>query len=89
MVPSRDAADAPDATARRTRIMADSANLAVHAYEAIKKRILEFHYRPGERLSEARLANDLGLGRSPIRTALAQLRNDGWISVSPCFHDDG
>ena len=63
--------------------MADSSNLAVHAYDAIKKRILEFHYRPGERLSEARLASDLGLGRSPIRTALAQLRNDGWISVSP------
>lgn len=57
--------------------------MAVHAYSAIKKRILDFRYVPGERLSEAQLARELGLGRSPIRTALAKLKNDGWIAVSP------
>ncbi len=57
--------------------------MAVQAYTAIKKRILERRFAPGERLSEARLVQELGLGRSPIRTALAQLKNDGWIAVSP------
>lgn len=68
---------------RNASPMADSSTLAVQAYNGIKAGILDFRYRPGERLSEARLVADLGLGRSPIRTALAQLKNDGWISVSP------
>src|ERR1043165_4108891 len=58
-------------------------SMAVHAYSAIKKRILDFRYVPGERLSEAQLAKELGLGRSPIRTALAKLKSDGWVAVSP------
>jgi len=62
---------------------ASDSNMAVHAYAAIKKRILDFRYVPGERLSEAQLAKELGLGRSPIRTALAKLKSDGWIAVSP------
>ena len=63
--------------------MTDDTSMAVRAYAAIKKRILEFRYVPGERLSEANLSKELGLGRSPIRTALAKLKNDGWIAVSP------
>jgi len=58
-------------------------SMAGRAYAAIKKRILDSRYIPGERLSEAHLAKELGLGRSPIRTALAKLKNDGWIAVSP------
>jgi DNA-binding GntR family transcriptional regulator len=53
------------------------------AYREIKKRIIDLIYRPGEKLSEARLASELGLGRSPIRTALARLQGEGWIAVSP------
>jgi DNA-binding GntR family transcriptional regulator len=56
---------------------------AAQAYVAVKRRILDQTYPPGEKLSEARLVEDLGLGRSPIRSALAQLKDDGWISVSP------
>jgi DNA-binding GntR family transcriptional regulator len=53
------------------------------AYREIKRRIIEFAYSPGEKLSEVRLSNELGIGRSPIRTALARLQSDGWIDVSP------
>ena len=63
--------------------MANNSSMAVYAYAAIKKRILDFRYVPGERLSEAQLAKELRLGRSPIRTALAKLKSDGWIAVSP------
>jgi DNA-binding GntR family transcriptional regulator len=64
------------------RIVEDS-DPAPRAYREIKRRILELKYAPGERLSELRLAAELGLGRSPIRTAFAQLRGEGWVSVSP------
>ena len=57
--------------------------MAAHAYAAIKKRIIDSRYMPGERLSEAQLAKELRLGRSPIRSALAKLKSDGWIAVSP------
>jgi DNA-binding GntR family transcriptional regulator len=53
------------------------------AYEKIKRGILDLRYRPGEKLSETRLADDLNLGRSPIRTALARLGGEGWIKVLP------
>jgi DNA-binding GntR family transcriptional regulator len=53
------------------------------AYEKIKRAILDLRYRPGEKLSETRLAEDLNLGRSPIRTALARLGGEGWIKVLP------
>jgi DNA-binding GntR family transcriptional regulator len=58
-------------------------NAAFEAYEKIKKGILDLRYRPGEKLSETRLAEDLNLGRSPIRTALARLAGEGWITVLP------
>lgn len=56
---------------------------AVHAYERIKESILDLRYRPGDKLSEARLADELRLGRSPIRAALARLEGEGWIRVLP------
>lgn len=59
-----------------------SATLA-NAYERIKKGILERRYQPGQRLSEAKLAAELSLGRSPIRSALARLERDGWVRVLP------
>jgi DNA-binding GntR family transcriptional regulator len=53
------------------------------AYARIKGAILDLTYRPGQRLSEAMLANELKLGRSPIRTALARLEGEGWIRIQP------
>jgi DNA-binding GntR family transcriptional regulator len=55
----------------------------VQAYEHIKGSILDLRYRPGDKLSEARLADELQLGRSPIRAALARLEGEGWIKVLP------
>ena len=61
----------------------DTAFAAARAYEAIKIRIIECRYSPGMKISEARLVEELGVGRSPIRSALARLRSEGWIDVSP------
>ena len=53
------------------------------AYEEIKRRIVECEYLPGAKLSEARLADELGFGRSPVRTAFSRLQAEGWIAVNP------
>lgn len=53
------------------------------AYQRIKKGILDLRYQPGQKLSEAKLAAELNLGRSPIRSALARLERDGWVRVYP------
>jgi len=53
------------------------------AYHRIKTGILECRYQPGQKLSESKLASELQLGRSPIRSALARLERDGWVRVLP------
>jgi DNA-binding GntR family transcriptional regulator len=53
------------------------------AYERIKQGILALRYPPGDKLSEVRLAAELQLGRSPIRTALSRLEGENWVKVFP------
>ncbi len=53
------------------------------AYRKIKEGVLTLRYRPGQKLSEAKLAAELGVGRSPVRSALARLERDGWVRVLP------
>lgn len=53
------------------------------AYREIKRRITELFYKPGDKLSEVRIASELGFGRSPIRTAFSRLQSEGWIEISP------
>ncbi len=61
----------------------NSAAAASVAYEEVKRRIIELVYAPGTKLSEARLVEELALGRSPIRTAFSRLQAEGWLAVSP------
>ena len=61
----------------------DSSAAATLAYEEIKRRIVDLEYAPGTKLSEVLLAEELGFGRSPIRTAFARLQGEGWVTVSP------
>jgi DNA-binding GntR family transcriptional regulator len=58
-------------------------NQAAQVYREIKRRIVELEYRLGARLSETRLAAELGVGRSPVRSALARLKGEGWVAISP------
>jgi DNA-binding GntR family transcriptional regulator len=53
------------------------------AYRELKRRITELVYKPGDKLSEAGIAAELGCGRSPIRTAFSRLQSEGWIEISP------
>jgi DNA-binding GntR family transcriptional regulator len=66
-----------------TAMRPEDAKATAVAYREIKSRILDLRYVAGEKLSETRLSAELGLGRSPIRTALARLKEEGWIDVAP------
>lgn len=47
---------------------------------ALRELILLGNYPPGETLREATLAEEIGTSRTPIRTALAQLADEGLIA---------
>lgn len=47
------------------------------AYEVLRQRVVGGHYSPGQQLKEEPLARDLGLSRTPVRTALRRLVEDG------------
>lgn len=53
------------------------------AYEHIRQAILSHRLRPGDRLREADLAEEIGLSRTPLREALARLEADGLIVNDP------
>jgi DNA-binding GntR family transcriptional regulator len=52
-------------------------------YEALREAIVVGTLQPNERLVEANLARDFGLGRSAVRTALARLEQDGLVEREP------
>jgi DNA-binding GntR family transcriptional regulator len=53
------------------------------AYAAIKRRILDLDFEPGQLLSELRLSQDFGLSRTPVREALKRLESEGLVDVVP------
>ncbi|HWC24162.1 MAG TPA: GntR family transcriptional regulator [Flexivirga sp.] len=53
------------------------------AYARIRRDILAGTHAPGSLLSENELAADLGISRTPVRTALSRLQDEGWIRIYP------
>ena len=43
--------------------------------------IVEGAYPPGQRLAHGRLMQSLGVGRTPLRTALSRLEGDGLVGL--------
>ena len=58
-----------------------STSLADQAYEKIKENILNLTWPPGMPLTEARLTDELGMSRSPIRSAIHRLQAEGLITT--------
>src|SRR5215470_811858 len=64
----------------------DTSTFADRAYAALKDVILalDIYDRPGEiRLDERKLASDLGISRTPVREAMAQLEREGFVRSVP------
>src|SRR5689334_24083599 len=61
-----------------TSATADSVG-AAHAYAKVRQAIVENRYPPGHRLVEQRIAEELGLSRTPVREALRMLQAEGLV----------
>ena len=66
---------------RVRRARAESAPSQVYA--ALRAAIVAAEFEPGQRLSENELAAQLGVSRTPVREALARLRDDRLVDIVP------
>jgi DNA-binding GntR family transcriptional regulator len=55
--------------------------LSEQVYQRLKTDLHKFLFTPGQRLSEAALAEQMGVSRTPIREALTRLRDEGLVEV--------
>ena len=53
------------------------------AVEMIKQAIVDGRLEPGQRLTEERLARELGISRTPVREALKVLQSEGLVDAAP------
>lgn len=58
-------------------------NLTSQAYDLILEKIINTEFKPGEKISEKKIEETLGIGRTPVREALLQLRQEHLIDVIP------
>jgi DNA-binding GntR family transcriptional regulator len=57
--------------------------LADRAYDAIKSSLQSGDFPPGTFLSERRLASRLGMSKTPLKSALVRLEQEGFLRISP------
>jgi DNA-binding GntR family transcriptional regulator len=53
------------------------------ALDKIRADIVSGRYKPGQRLVEDRLAQELGISRNPVREALKALEVEGFVELNP------
>lgn len=60
-----------------------SLSLEEYAWTELRKMIYEGHFKPGEQLLQVELAEQLGISRTPLRRALANLEHKKLVEFSP------
>ena len=60
-----------------------SASLEARVYNELKEAVLCGQYKKGEWLTEHMLTQKLGVSRTPVRSALQRLAEDGLVSLTP------
>lgn len=58
-------------------------NLTSQAYHLIMKKIIDADYKPGQRVTEKQVEAELGIGRTPVREAFIQLRQENLLNIVP------
>lgn len=53
------------------------------AYTVLRRRIIRCELEPGERITEAQLASETGIGKTPVREALTRLIQEGLVRSIP------
>lgn len=69
--------------ATQAKRVEDVSSLAESAYRLIEEMIVLRELPPGSMISESRLAEEVGCGRTPVREALLRLKHEGFIEVFP------
>jgi DNA-binding GntR family transcriptional regulator len=85
-LPARSRNNGPVASRVEVAPLEDTSTFADRAYAALKSVILslDIYEKPGEvRLDERQLASDLGISRTPVREAMAQLEREGFVRSVP------
>jgi DNA-binding GntR family transcriptional regulator len=78
----RDVAEAnasPLDTGDRNPTSSQGGSLVDDAYASIRRGIIECRLAPGERVTEGQLAEELGIGKTPVREALLRLTQAGLV----------
>ncbi|NLD05194.1 MAG: GntR family transcriptional regulator [Synergistaceae bacterium] len=52
-------------------------------YLQLRARIVNKQLKPGERLPEVRISNEMGVSRTPVREALRRLGSEGLVKIIP------
>ena len=63
--------------------MEQASGMAAMAYETLKNMILSQQIKPGEHIPEIKLANQLGISRTPMREAIKRLAADVIVTMYP------
>ena len=50
-------------------------------HELILQEIISFSLMPGSRISESSIAQELGISRSPVKSALEKLANNNYVKI--------
>ena len=58
-------------------------SLAEHSYAVLRDRLIMLDIRPGDPVNEAALAEELGIGRTPVREALKRLEAEHLVVSYP------
>lgn len=58
-------------------------SLTDRAYDALKSSLQSGAYPPGSFLSERQLASRLGMSKTPLKSALVRLEQEGFLRISP------
>src|SRR5262249_37093509 len=64
------------------RVRPTELSLTDRAYKVITTRLIELKMPPGVTFTEAALASDLGISKTPVREALGRLRLEGLVEVA-------
>ena len=75
---ARGAAEGPPAA-----LAAPAGSLVGRAYHRLEEMIVTLRLAPGQVLSEASVAAELGIGRTPVREALQRLAFEGLVVILP------
>src|SRR6476620_12063152 len=67
-----------------TRIsLTNGARAGLAVYDALRQAIVSTELEPGRQISENEIADKLGVSRTPVREALARLRDDQLVQIVP------